>query len=134
MDVFHTGQTDLTTAQCRALLGPDVVLGRSCHTGAQVRTARAEDGLDYFCTGPVWATPTKPGRAAVGLELPALAARLDVEDLAGARPWFAIGGVDADRLPEVRAAGAERIVVVRAVTQAEDPEAAARTLRAGLPG
>ena len=134
VDVFHTGQTDLTTAQCRALLGPDVVLGRSCHTEAQVRGARAEDGLDYFCTGPVWATPTKPGRAAVGLELPALAARLDTEDPAEARPWFAIGGVDADRLPEVRAAGAERIVVVRAVTQAEDPEAAARTLRAGLPG
>lgn len=134
VDVFHTGQTDLTTAQCRALLGPDVVLGRSCHTEAQVRAARAEDGLDYFCTGPVWATPTKPGRAAVGLELPSLAARLDAEDPAGARPWFAIGGVDADRLPEVRAAGAERIVVVRAVTQAEDPEAAARTLRAGLPG
>ena len=134
VDVFHTGQTDLTTAQCRALLGPDVVLGRSCHTEAQVRGGRAEDGLDYFCTGPVWATPTKPGRAAVGLELPTLAARLDAEDPAGARPWFAIGGVDADRLPEVRAAGAERIVVVRAVTQAEDPEAAARTLRAGLPG
>ena len=93
VDVFHTGQTDLTTAQCRALLGPDVVLGRSCHTEAQVRGARAEDGLDYFCTGPVWATPTKPGRAAVGLELPTLAARLDAEDPAGARPWFAIGGV-----------------------------------------
>ncbi|MBZ9934600.1 hypothetical protein LB570_31555, partial [Mesorhizobium sp. BR1-1-5] len=73
------------------------------------------------------ATPpmATPGRAR--------AARLDAEDPAGARPWFAIGGVDADRLP-VRAAGAERIVVVRAVTQAEDPEAAARTLRAGLPG
>ena len=83
---------------------------------------------------PARGRPTKPGRAAVGLELPTLAARLDAEDPAGARPWFAIGGVDADRLPEVRAAGAERIVVVRAVTQAEDPEAAARTLRAGLPG
>ncbi|NYN30533.1 thiamine phosphate synthase, partial [Salmonella enterica subsp. enterica serovar Typhimurium] len=75
-------------------------------------------------TGPVWATPTKPGRAAVGLELPTLAARLDAEDPAGARPGGASGGVAADRRPEVRAAGAERIVVVRAVTQAEDPEAA----------
>jgi len=133
VDVFHTGQTDLTTAQCRALLGPDVVLGRSCHTPDHVRAARAEDGLDYFCTGPVWATPTKPGRARVGLELPALAAALDAADPDGARPWFAIGGVDAERLPQVREAGAGRIVVVRAVTQAADPEAAARELRAGLP-
>lgn len=133
VDVFHTGQTDLSTAQCRALLGPDVVLGRSCHTEAQVRAARAEGGLDYFCTGPVWATPTKPGRAAVGLGLPAAAAALDAADPAGARPWFAIGGVDADRLGQVRAAGAQRVVVVRAVTLAADPEAAARALRAGLP-
>mgnify|MGYP001941219475 CR=1 FL=1 len=60
VDVFHTGQTDLTTAQCRALLGPDVVLGRSCHTEAQVRGARAEDGLDYFLSLIHISEPTRP--------------------------------------------------------------------------
>lgn len=134
-DVFHGGQADLTTAQMRALLGPDVVLGRSCHTPAQVDAAAREEGLDYFCTGPLWETPTKPGRAAVGLHLPRHAAALTAPGgPAAGRVWFAIGGIDAGRLSAVTAAGAERIVVVRAVTEAADPEAAARTLRAGLPG
>ena len=73
--------------------------------------ALADPGLDYFCTGPVWETPTKPGRAAVGLELPRYAA-----EHAGDTPFFAIGGVDAARLPAVLGTGASRIVVVRAVT------------------
>ena len=84
--------------------------------------------MDYFCTGPCWPTPTKPGRSAPGLDL--------VRSTASAapdRPWFAIGGIDAARLPEVLDAGAARIVVVRAITEAEDPEAAARELRARLP-
>lgn len=133
-DVFHGGQTDLTTAQMRALLGPDVVLGRSCHTPEQVDAAAADPGLDYFCTGPVWPTPTKPGRAAVGLDLPRHAAAVTAPGApAAGRTWFAIGGIDAERLPRVREAGAERIVVVRAVTAAADPAAAARALRAGLP-
>ncbi|MDO5634628.1 MAG: thiamine phosphate synthase [Micrococcus sp.] len=130
VDMFHTGQTDLSTAQCRTLLGEDVVLGRSCHTVAQVNAARTEPGLDYYCTGPVWETPTKPGRAAVGLDLPAHAARAADHD--DARPFFAIGGIDADRLSAVLETGARRIVVVRAITQAADPEAAARTLRDAL--
>ncbi|WP_058955738.1 thiamine phosphate synthase [Kocuria rhizophila] len=128
-DVFHVGQGDLTTAQARRVLGDDVVIGRSCHSPAQVDAAVADAGLDYLCTGPVWETPTKPGRAAVGLELPRYAA----EHAAG-KPFFAIGGVDAARLPSVLDTGASRIVVVRAVTDAEDVTAAARALRDALPG
>lgn len=123
-DVFHVGQGDLTTPQARQLLGSDVVIGRSCRTRDQVDRAVADSGLDYFCTGPVWQTPTKPGRAAVGLELPRYAAAR-----AGEKPFFAIGGIDAARLPDVLATGASRVVVVRAVTEAVDPEAAARALR-----
>ncbi|WP_345711453.1 thiamine phosphate synthase, partial [Kineococcus glutinatus] len=76
--------------------------------------------VDYFCAGPVWATPTKPGRAAVGTDLVRRAAAV-----AGATPWFAIGGVDLASLEEVLEAGARRVVVVRAITQAGDPGAAA---------
>lgn len=123
-DVFHVGQGDLTTPQARRLLGPDVVIGRSCRTPEQVDEAVEDAGLDYFCTGPVWETPTKPGRAAVGLGLPRYAA-----SRAGEKPFFAIGGIGAARLPDVLETGASRVVVVRAVTEAADPEAAARTLR-----
>lgn len=135
VDVFHVGQTDLTTQQARAVLGPDVVLGRSCHTPEQVDAALADEGLDYFCTGPIWPTPTKPGRPAVGLRLPQHAAARSTQIAAGGgkpSPFFAIGGIDVPQVPQVRAAGAERIVVVRAITQAEDPEAAARALRQAM--
>ena len=135
VDVFHAGQEDLTSAQARRVLGPEVLLGRSCRSQEHVRAAAADPELDYFCTGPVWETPTKPGRAAVGLELPRFAAALTAPDgQAPGRVFFAIGGIDQDRVPRVRAAGAERIVVVRAVTGAEDPEAAARALRTALEG
>lgn len=127
-DVFHVGQGDLTTQQARALLGPDILIGRSTHTLAQAREAAADPGLDYFCVGPVWATPTKPGRSAVGLDLVADAAEV------GGKPWFAIGGIDVDRVAQVRAAGAERVVVVRALTQAERPREAATLLRTALAG
>ncbi|MDQ4214677.1 thiamine phosphate synthase [Microbacterium capsulatum] len=127
-DVFHVGQGDLTTAQARRLLGDDVILGRSTHSAGQAAEADADPGLDYFCVGPVWETPTKPGRAAVGLDpLRAVAAT------GTAKPWFAIGGVAAGaRLDEVRSAGATRVVVVRAITEAEDPRSAAVALRAQL--
>ena len=125
-DVFHVGQGDLTTQQARALLGPDVLVGRSTHSLAQAREAAADPGLDYSCVGPVWATPTKPGRTAVGLDLVADAAGI------GAKPWFAIGGIDAERALQVRAAGARRAVVVRAITQAERPREAAVLLRNAL--
>lgn len=135
-DVFHVGQGDLTTAQARRVLGEEVLIGRSTATLEQSRQAWLDPGLDYFCTGPVWPTPTKPERAAVGTALPAAAhAMMSQEQQPGgvaSKPFFAIGGIDIDRLPQVLATGARRIVVVRAITQAPDPYAAAQALRAGL--
>ncbi len=122
--VVHMGQGDLPVPAVRALLGAGPVLGRSTHSAAQAAAAEADPAVDYFCVGPLWATPTKPGRAAVGLDL-----LRDVAATRPATPWFAIGGIDADRLDAVLDAGATRIVVVRAITGASDPEAAARALR-----
>lgn len=127
-DVFHVGQGDLTTTQARALLGDDVLVGRSTHSLAQAREAAADPGVDYFCVGPVWSTPTKPGRPSVGLGLVADAAEI------GDKPWFAIGGVDADRAAQLRAVGATRVVVVRAITGADRPREAAVLLRNALVG
>ncbi len=126
-DVLHLGQDDLPVPVARAIVGPDVVIGRSTHDGAQARAAAAEEGVDYFCTGPCWPTPTKPGRPAPGLALVA-----ETAAAAPARTWFAIGGIDLPRVPEVTAAGASAIVVVRAITEAPQPEAAARALKAAL--
>ncbi|MFI0349775.1 thiamine phosphate synthase [Actinomadura sp. 9N407] len=122
-DVLHLGQDDLPVAAARAIVGEDILIGRSTHAGEEASAAAAEPGVDYFCAGPVWPTPTKPGRAAPGVKLLRyVAARPE------GRPWFAIGGVDAANLDEVLAAGARRIVVVRAITEAEDPRAAAADL------
>lgn len=133
-DVFHIGQHDLSPQQARRLLGEDVLIGRSTHTIEQATAAMADPDVDYFCTGPVWATPTKPGRPATGTEFVAEVAQLRRTEISGhTKPWFAIGGIDQQRLPEVVTAGAERIVVVRAVTEAADPRAAAAALRSGLP-
>ncbi|WP_035805544.1 thiamine phosphate synthase [Kitasatospora mediocidica] len=121
--VLHLGQDDLPVPHARAILGEDVVIGRSCHAESEVDGAIAEAGVDYFCTGPVWPTPTKPGRFAPGLGLVEYAARQSTD-----RPWFAIGGIDLGNLDEVLAAGARRVVVVRAITAAEDPGAAAAEL------
>ncbi|MGW4402362.1 thiamine phosphate synthase [Amycolatopsis nivea] len=126
-DVLHLGQDDIPVSLARRVLGDDVVIGRSTHSEEQATAAAAEDGVNYFCTGPCWPTPTKPGRSAPGLDLVRSTAASNTE-----RPWFAIGGIDEPRLPEVLAAGATRIVVVRAITEAEDPKAAAQTLRAHL--
>ncbi|WP_043263967.1 thiamine phosphate synthase [Streptomyces sp. CT34] len=122
-EVLHLGQGDLPVPAARALLGPDVLIGRSTHAEAEVDAALAEPGVDYFCTGPCWPTPTKPGRHAPGLDLVRYAAARTPE-----RPWFAIGGIDAGNLDEVLAAGARRVVVVRAITEADDPGAAAAGL------
>jgi len=122
-DVLHLGQGDLPVPAARALLGDEVVIGRSCHAEPEVDAAAVEPGADYFCTGPVWPTPTKPGRPAPGLDLVRHAAGLGVT-----RPWFAIGGIDQDNVGEVLQAGARRIVVVRAITEAADPAAAAAAL------
>ena len=124
--VLHLGQDDLPLTVARDIIGPDMLVGRSTHDQAQVGAAIAED-VDYFCVGPCWPTPTKPGRSAPGLALVRSTAALACD-----KPWFAIGGIDADRLPEVLAAGARRIVVVRAITAAEDPLAAAQQLSSAL--
>ncbi|WP_318306106.1 thiamine phosphate synthase [Amycolatopsis solani] len=127
-DVLHLGQDDIPVPLARRILGDDVVIGRSTHSLDQALSAASEPGVDYFCTGPCWPTPTKPGRHAPGLDLVRAVAGWAPE-----RPWFAIGGIDDARLPSVLDAGASRIVVVRAITEAEDPTAAARELRARLP-
>ncbi|MEV6981404.1 thiamine phosphate synthase [Sphaerisporangium sp. NPDC051017] len=128
-DVLHLGQDDLPVAVARAMLGPDILIGRSTHSDAEASAAAAADGVDYFCCGPIWPTPTKPGRSAPGPELLKHAASLGTD-----RPWFGIGGVDLGTLDEVMGYGATRVVVVRAITEAEDPGAAAaefaRRLRA----
>jgi len=126
-DVLHTGQRDLPVAVARELVGPGMLLGRSSGGGAAAAEAAADPEVDYFCVGPVRATPTKPGRDPVGL-----AAVREVADAAPATPWFAIGGIDEALLPDVVAAGAHRVVVVRALTDAPDPQAAAARLRAAL--
>ncbi|HJQ45251.1 MAG TPA: thiamine phosphate synthase [Amycolatopsis sp.] len=126
-DVLHLGQDDLPVSVARRVIGDAPVVGRSTHSAVQARAGADEPGVDYFCTGPCWPTPTKPGRYAPGLDLVRATAAFGTS-----RPWFAIGGIDHARLPEVLDAGATRVVVVRAITEAEDPEAAARLLRAAL--
>jgi thiamine-phosphate pyrophosphorylase len=125
-DGVHVGQDDMQPAQARALVGPDRIVGRSTHEPAQAAAADADPNVDYIAVGPVHATPTKPGRPAAGLGYVAYAA----EHVR--KPWFAIGGLDAGNVHEVVERGASRIVVVRAITQAEDPEQAARALRRAL--
>jgi thiamine-phosphate pyrophosphorylase len=121
-DVLHLGQDDLPVRWARAVCGDDIVIGRSTHAAAEADAAAVEPGVDYFCTGPCWPTPTKPGRPAPGLDLVRHAAARAAD-----RAWFAIGGIDSGRLDEVLAAGASRVVVVRAITEAEDPRAAAES-------
>jgi thiamine-phosphate pyrophosphorylase len=124
--VVHLGQDDLPPALAREIVGPVMVIGRSAHGTDEVARALMED-VDYFCVGPCWPTPTKPGRPAPGLDLVRA-----VASMAPDKPWFAVGGIDEYRLGEVLEAGARRIVVVRAITEAADPGAAARRLSAAL--
>ena len=126
-DVLHLGQDDLPVAVARQICGPGMVIGLSSHDEQQAAAAAARPEADYYCTGPVWPTPTKPGRAAPGLPLVRFAA-----GLGGSRPWFAIGGIDLSNLDQVLDAGARRVVVVRAITEAQDPAAAAAGLAARL--
>lgn len=132
--VLHLGQDDLPVPVARAIVGDGVLIGRSTHDPAQCDAARTETGVAYYCCGPTWTTPTKLGRPAAGVELLVHAAVAQDE-----RPWFAIGGIETlDRLDQVITAGARRAVVVRAITEAEDPGAAARAfadrLRAAAAG
>ncbi len=126
-DVLHLGQDDLPVPVARQLIGPGPLVGLSSHAEAETSAAATADGVDYYCAGPVWPTPTKPGRPAPGLPLLRYAAGLPAR-----RPWFAIGGIGLDTLDEVLAAGARRVVVVRALTEAADPAAAAAALAARL--
>ena len=115
-DFVHVGQDDISVTDARRML-PSV--GLSTHTPEQIVAADA----DYLGVGPIFETPTKPGRPAVGLELVRYAATH------ARQPWFAIGGITTANAAEVVAAGAERLAVVRAIGDAVDPEAAARSLR-----
>jgi thiamine-phosphate pyrophosphorylase len=130
-DGVHVGQDDEPVAEARADAGAGAVVGLSTHSPEQVDAAREAtdaDRPDQISVGPVWETPTKAGRPAAGLELIGRAASGRDDP-----PWFAIGGIDTTNVGEVVAAGATRIVVVRAIRDAGDPEAAARALRAALP-
>lgn len=125
-DVLHLGQDDLPLDVARDIVGRETIIGRSTHETGEAARAVMED-VDYFCVGPCWPTPTKPGRPAPGLELVRAVASMDPD-----KPWFAIGGIDERRLGEVLEAGARRVVVVRAITDAADPGAAAGRLKEAL--
>jgi thiamine-phosphate pyrophosphorylase len=123
-DGVHVGQDDVPVAEARRLAGPDALVGVSTHTPEQVDAGSAV--ADYIGVGPVHATPTKPGRVPVGLELVTYAARKATV------PWFAIGGVDEDNINAVMTAGANRAAVVRAIAGSDDPEGVARRLAHAL--
>lgn len=126
-DGVHVGQDDTPVGRAREIVGPDAIVGLSTHSVKQAQ-AGCRSGADYIAVGPVHATPTKEGRPAIGVEpIKYAAAHVSV-------PWFAIGGIDTKTVGDVVRAGARRIVVVRALTDAEDPEAVARTLRTSLNG
>jgi len=127
-DGIHVGQDDDPPRIARAAVGPDRIVGRSTHAPDQAAAAQADEDVDYLAVGPVHVTPTKPGRPAAGLDYVAHAASTVT------KPWFAIGGLDAGNVREVLERGATRIVVVRAITEAAEPEVAARALRDALEG
>jgi thiamine-phosphate pyrophosphorylase len=124
-DGIHVGQDDMDPDRVRATVGPDVLVGRSTHSPEQL-DASGEEDVDYVAVGPVHATPTKQGRPGVGLQPIRYAAEH------AAHPWFAIGGIDRQTIGDVLEAGARRVVVVRAVTEADDPAEAAWALRRAL--
>jgi thiamine-phosphate pyrophosphorylase len=126
-DGVHVGQDDVPVARARELVGDDAIVGLSTHSVQQAQ-AGCRSGADYIAVGPVHATPTKEGRPAIGVEpIRYAATHVDI-------PWFAIGGIDPATIGEVVAAGARRVVVVRALAEADDPQAVARVLRASLNG
>jgi thiamine-phosphate pyrophosphorylase len=126
-DGVHVGQDDMPVDRARELVGDAALVGLSTHSVQQAQ-AGCRSGADYIAVGPVHATPTKEGRPAIGVEpIRYAAAHVDV-------PWFAIGGIDPETVDDVVRAGARRVVVVRALVEADDPEATARALRASLNG
>jgi thiamine-phosphate pyrophosphorylase len=121
-DGVHVGQDDASAEEARELLGPDAIIGLSTHSEEQIAAA-AERPVDYISVGPIWETPTKAGRPAVGLELIGHAAEH------APHPFFAIGGIDEGNAEQVVGAGAERLCAVRAIRDAVEPGAAAGALR-----
>jgi thiamine-phosphate pyrophosphorylase len=121
-DGVHVGQEDMSVAGVRDAVGPDAIVGLSTHSEEQI-TASAAAPVDYVSVGPIWETPTKEGRPAVGLELISHAAAN------APRPFFAIGGIDTSNAAQVVEAGARRLCVVRAIRDATDPVAVAEGLR-----
>lgn len=121
----HVGQDDMSVADARAAAGRTVVIGKSTHSLAQARAA-AEEGADYIGFGPLFATPTKPGRPAIGLEdIAAVHESLSI-------PIFCIGGIKQENLPQVCEAGTRRVVIVSGWLQAEDIPSAVRSARETL--
>jgi thiamine-phosphate pyrophosphorylase len=125
-DGVHVGQDDETVSRVREVVGAELVIGLSTHSPSQVAAAERAPEVDYLGVGPVYETATKPGVEPVGLELVRHAAAH------AQKPWFAIGGIDAVRVPAVAEAGAERVAVVRAIRNAADPQRAAAALREAL--
>jgi thiamine-phosphate pyrophosphorylase len=121
-DGVHLGQDDGSVEEARELLGPDAIIGLSTHSEEQIAAA-AERPVDYISVGPIWETPTKAGRPAVGLELISHAAEQ------ATWPFFAIGGIDPANAEDVVRAGAQRLCAVRAIRDAADPRVAAEALR-----
>ncbi len=126
-DGVHLGQDDMPAAEARRILGPEAIIGLSTHSEDQIDAAAAEP-VDYISVGPIWETPTKQGRPGVGLGL------VEYARANAARPFFAIGGIDPGNIAEVVAAGATRIGAVRAIRDAERPQAAAEAMRPVPPG
>jgi thiamine-phosphate pyrophosphorylase len=121
-DGVHVGQEDMAATEVREAVGPDAIVGLSCHSEEQI-AASAGQPVDYTSAGPVWETPTKQGRPAAGLELVSYAAAN------APHPFFAIGGIDPSNAAQVVEAGARRLCVVRAIRDAADPAAVAEQLR-----
>jgi thiamine-phosphate pyrophosphorylase len=121
-DGVHVGQDDVSAEQAREMLGPDAIVGLSTHSEEQIAASSGRP-VDYISVGPIWETPTKEGRPAVGIDLIRHAAAQ------APHPFFAIGGIDTGNAAEVVGAGAERLCVVRALRDAADPEAEAAALR-----
>jgi thiamine-phosphate pyrophosphorylase len=120
-DGVHVGQDDMDPVEARRVVGPDAIVGLSTHSREQIEAA-ASQPVDYISVGPIWETPTKEGRPATGLELIEAAAEI------APVPWFAIGGIDPRNVAAVVDAGAQRVCVVRAIRDAENPRAAATAL------
>lgn len=124
-DGVHLGQDDLSIDVARRVAGPDAIVGLSAHSEHQVIDAQSSDA-DYIGVGPVFATPTKPGRPAVGTGLVSFAAERS------SLPFFAIGGIDERTIDGVLDAGAQRVSVLRAILDADDPVRVVRDLRIRL--